>query len=230
MVNTGIHFFNICVLSFSNKKIHNNRAGHNFFNALCKRARSSLQKRKHHKWLFSYKNKKFFFLNYVIFQHSSSLSDTKCRQIFRKTWSPTKELYGDWNRYCRRLWYKLTCLHKHVVYISRLCFCLDNKTDIKTLSLSPVTRVTHSLSGMDLWKVVERKLHSKITALFKDCRNFSSALSLNRVLRVPCYSRTVSISALRYMETAFWEYRVIEGLSQFQLCIIWKPHFESTVL
>ena len=33
---------------FQLKKIHYNRAGHNFFNAVCKRVRSFLQKRKHH--------------------------------------------------------------------------------------------------------------------------------------------------------------------------------------
>ena len=31
VVNTGIHFFNICVLAFSNKKLHYNRAGQQFF-------------------------------------------------------------------------------------------------------------------------------------------------------------------------------------------------------
>ena len=36
--------FNICVLSFTNKKIHYNRAGHNFFNALSKGVRSLRQK------------------------------------------------------------------------------------------------------------------------------------------------------------------------------------------
>ena len=42
--------FNICVTTFSNKKIHCNRAGHQFFNAPCKRVTSSLKKRKHDKW------------------------------------------------------------------------------------------------------------------------------------------------------------------------------------
>ena len=42
-------FFNICILSFSIKKLHYNRAGLQFFNAHCKRVTSSLQKRKHHK-------------------------------------------------------------------------------------------------------------------------------------------------------------------------------------
>ena len=41
-------FFNICVLSFSNKKLHYNRTGQKFFNAPCKRVTSSLQKRKPH--------------------------------------------------------------------------------------------------------------------------------------------------------------------------------------
>ena len=35
MVNTSLRFFNICVLSFSNKKLHYNRAGQQFFNAPC---------------------------------------------------------------------------------------------------------------------------------------------------------------------------------------------------
>ena len=47
VVNTGRPFSNICVLSFSNKKLHYNKAGQKFFNAPCKRVTSSLEKRKH---------------------------------------------------------------------------------------------------------------------------------------------------------------------------------------
>ena len=50
MVNTGIPFFNICVLSFLNKKLHYNRADQQFFHAPCNRVTSSLQKRKQHKY------------------------------------------------------------------------------------------------------------------------------------------------------------------------------------
>ena len=42
-------FFNICVLSFPNKKLHYNRAGQQFFNAPCNRVTIPLQKRKRHK-------------------------------------------------------------------------------------------------------------------------------------------------------------------------------------
>ena len=48
VVNTDIPFFNICVLSFSNKKYIITRAGQQFFNASSKRVTSSMQKRKHH--------------------------------------------------------------------------------------------------------------------------------------------------------------------------------------
>ena len=41
MVNTCKPFSNICILSFSNKKLHYNRAGQQFFNAPCKRLTSS---------------------------------------------------------------------------------------------------------------------------------------------------------------------------------------------
>ena len=44
-----IPFFNNCVIFFSNKKLHCNRTGQQFFNAPCKRMTFSLQKRKHHK-------------------------------------------------------------------------------------------------------------------------------------------------------------------------------------
>ena len=47
--NTDIQFFNICVLSFSNKKLHYNRGGQQFFYAPCNRVTSSLQERNHHK-------------------------------------------------------------------------------------------------------------------------------------------------------------------------------------
>ena len=42
-LTTDEHFFNICVLSFANKKLHYNRAGQQFFNAPCKNVTSSLQ-------------------------------------------------------------------------------------------------------------------------------------------------------------------------------------------
>ena len=53
----GIPFLNICVMFFSNKKLHYNRVGQQFFKALCRRTTSSLQKRKHHQ-CFSEKSKK----------------------------------------------------------------------------------------------------------------------------------------------------------------------------
>ena len=45
----GIALFNICLLYFSNKNLHYNRAGQQFFNARYKRVAFSLQKRKHNK-------------------------------------------------------------------------------------------------------------------------------------------------------------------------------------
>ena len=66
MVNAGIPSFYFSVLSFSNKKIHYNRADQQFFNAPCKRVTSSLQKRKHHKTCTAFHNrevKKIEFLN-----------------------------------------------------------------------------------------------------------------------------------------------------------------------
>ena len=42
--------------------------------------------------------------------------------------------------------------------------------------------------------------------------------------------RTVAISPPRYMEIAFWEYRVLRGLSQFHLRVICKPHSKSNAL
>ena len=50
----------------------------------------------------------------------------------------------------------------------------------------------------------------------------------NRVLRVSHYRRAVAIAVLRYMETALLECRIIGGLSQFQLRVIWQPRSEST--
>ena len=48
-------FFNICILSFSNKNLHYNKAGQQFFYAPFKRVTFSLQKRKHHKLRMQWK-------------------------------------------------------------------------------------------------------------------------------------------------------------------------------
>ena len=46
--NVAWYRYPLCVLSFSYKKLHYNRAGHQFFYAPCNRVTSALQKRNHY--------------------------------------------------------------------------------------------------------------------------------------------------------------------------------------
>ena len=109
--------------------------------------------------------------------------------------------WDDWNR------------QKHVVYISGLWFCIENKTDIKLSYIiwlqEPFICCAEGTYGMLLngnrrFVAISASLYEEI-ALYRSC-----------VLRVPRYRRTVSFSALRYMEISFSEYHVIKGLTVFR--------------
>ena len=73
------------------------------------------------------------------------------------------------------------------VYISRLCFYVENKTDIIS---------SYKISLLDSFIVSTEGTYGKFTiaapryvgtGFEEDCRNFSSALYGNRILRVPRY-------------------------------------------
>ena len=88
--NTSLIFFNICILSFSNKKLYYKRAGQQFFNAPCKRVTSSLQKRKRQQSFFA-RNllkgshwKNIFYISFL-FEMSDLESVAQCRFVDLRT-------------------------------------------------------------------------------------------------------------------------------------------------